>query len=301
MTFRSFVIRGAHAARSTSRASFAALAVAALLVTGTSTQAGPLNLAVDSGLSSFSIKLQLSAAVPLLPPIVVDSPSLSATLSGAAPGFATIPPATTGYLGKVGIAGSLPGTPGTLENFGGGFNFTDISKTLNGPVIPFVGGGSVTLDLKAPHVDIVPGGPYPAISPVVGSADYDFSGLELDLSGGTFSYSSAGYLSFLGSDTINFLPNLFSVNLPPGSIGKIALGPGPPENQLVTLTIPLAMTVPLYDVGNSTLGATLNAIVAGELVLTGISVPEPGSIVLLGLGIVGAIPVLRRHWRRRAR
>jgi hypothetical protein len=280
---------------------FAASAVTLILAAATSIQAGPLNLAVDSDLSSFSAQLQIAASIPFVGPVAIDSPSLNATLSGAAPGFATIPPATTGYLGKVAIAGSLPGTPGTpgtLENFGGGFDFTNISQTINGPNI--FGGGSVTLKLTAPHVNLVPGGPYPAISPVVGTADYDFSGLQLDGSGGTFSYSSTGYLSFLGSDTINILPNLFSVNLPPGSIGKIQLGAGPPNNQLVTLTIPLAMTVPLYDVGDTFLGATLNAVFAGELVLTGISVPEPSSVVLLGLGIVGAIPVLRRRMQRRA-
>jgi hypothetical protein len=298
-TFRRFDLRGALVARSY-RILTAAVALVALSLTVTSTQAGPINLGVDSNLSSFSIELQFAAAIPVIGPISINTPSLGATLSGAAPGFATIPPATTGYLGKVAIAGAGPGTPGTLENYGGGFNFTDISKTLNGPVLPIVGGGSVTLDLKAPHVDIVPGGPYPAIAPIVGTADYDFSGLLLDLSGGTFSYSSTGYLSFLGSDSINILPNFATVALPPGSIGKIQLGAGPPSNQLVTLTIPLAMTVPLYEVGDSILGASINAIVAGNLVLTGISVPEPSSVVLLGLGMVGAIPVIRRRLRRRA-
>ncbi|MGD9647874.1 MAG: PEP-CTERM sorting domain-containing protein [Pirellulales bacterium] len=278
----------------------AATVVGLLLAAATSTQAGPLNLAVDSNLSSFSAQLQFVGAVPLLPPIVLNTPALGATLSGAAPGFATIPPATTGYLGKVAIAGSLPGTPGTLENYGGGFDFTNIVETLDGPDIPIIGSGSVTLKLTAPHVDIVPGGPYPAITPLVGTADYDFSGLELDVSGGSFSYSSSGYLDFLGSDTINFLPSLFSVNLPAGSIGSIQLGAGPPSNQLVTLTIPLAMTVPLYDVGNTHLGATINAIFSGELVLIGISVPEPGTVVLLGIGIVSAIPVVRRRMKRRA-
>lgn len=296
-TFRRLDLRGALVARSY-RMLTAAVALVALSLAATSIQAGPLNLGVNSGLSSFSIKLQLAASVPILGPVSINSPSLSATLSGAAPGFATIPPATTGYLGKVAIAGSGPGTPGTLENFGGGFNFTDISKTLNGPNI--LGGGSVTLDLKAPHVDIIPGGPYAAIAPAVGVSTYDLSGLLLDISGGSFSYSSTGYLSFLGSDTINFLPNFAKVALPPGSIGKLELGAGPPNNQLATLTIPLTMTVPLHEVGNTFLGASINALICGELVLTGISVPEPSSIVLFGVGIVGAIPVLRRRMRRRA-
>jgi hypothetical protein len=100
--------------------------------------------------------------------------------------------------------------------------------------------------------------------------------------------------------TINFLPNLFSVTLPPGSIGKIDLGAGPPNNQLVTLTIPLNVTVPIYEYGNSSLGATLSALLTGNLVLTGISVPEPSSVVLFGIGVVGAIPVIRRRLRRRA-
>ena len=295
-TFRRFDLRGALVARSY-RMLTAAVALVALSLTVTSTQAGPLNLAVDSNLSSFSAKLQIDASVFTIP-ASFSTPSIGATLSGAAPGFATIPPATTGYLGKVAIAGAGPGTPGTLENYGGGFDFSNISDTINGPNI--FGGGSVSFKLTTPHVDIVPGGPYPAIAPIVGTADYDFSGLGLDLSGGTFSYSSTGYLSFLGSDTINFLPNLYSVNLPPGSIGKIQLGAGPPNNQLVTLTIPLNMTVPIFDHGDDFLGATLNAVFSGNLVLTGISVPEPSSVVLLGIGIVGAIPVIRRRRQRRA-
>lgn len=296
LTFRRFDHRGALVVRSY-RMLTAAVALFALSLTVATTQAGPLNLSVNSALSSFSAQLEVDASIFSFP-ASFSTPSLKATLSGAAPGFATIPPAKTGYLGKVAIAGSLPGTPGTLGNSGGGFDFTNISQTINGPNI--FGGGSVTLKLTAPHVDIVPGGPYPAISPIVGTADYDFSGLKLDVSGGSFSYSSTGYLSFLGSNTVNFLPNLFSVNLPSGSIGKIQLGAGPPNNQLVTLTIPLAMTVPLFDIGDTFLGASLNAVFAGNLVLTGISVPEPSSVVLLGVGIVGAIPVLRRRLRRLA-
>jgi hypothetical protein len=168
-TFRRFDLRGALVARSY-RMLTAAVALVALSLAATSTQAGPINLAVDSNLSSFSAQLQIDASIFNIP-VSFSTPALNATLSGAAPGFATIPPATTGYLGKVAIAGAGPGTPGTLENFGGGFDFSNISDTINGPNI--FGGGSVSFKLTTPHVDIVPGGPYPAISPIVGTADYD--------------------------------------------------------------------------------------------------------------------------------
>src|SRR4051794_32269007 len=97
-----------------------ALAVAAgCFIAANTAHAGLLVLGVDSNASSFSANLNFSAAVPLLPPISLNSPALSATLSGAAPPTNKIP-ATTGFLGTVATTGPIPGVPGQLHSDGGG-------------------------------------------------------------------------------------------------------------------------------------------------------------------------------------
>lgn len=278
---------------------FALVAALGLLLAANTAQAGLLVLGVDSAASSFSAQLNFSAAVPLLPPISLNSPSLGATLSGVAPPTNIIP-ATTGFLGTVATTGPIPGVPGLLHSDGGGFNFTDINTTLNGPNIPFVGGGSVTLGLKAPHVDLESAVNFLPTAAVNGSANYDFAGLDLTLTGALFQYSSSGYLSFIGSGSTAILPAFTKVTLPPNSIGTLTLAAGPPAAIPATLTIPLSMTIPLWSVGDTFLGATVNGIFNGTLVLTGIAVvPEPGSIALLGIGVAVVLPVAVRKLRRR--
>lgn len=282
------------------RCATVALSAIALLALAQPTQAARMALGVDSAQSNFTAKLTFFADIPLLGHYDLSTPAVNATPQGAAPAINAVPPATLGFLGDLLTSGPQPGTPGQLTSLGGGFTFIDVVQTLNGPNIPFVGGGSVTLGLVAPHITIANGDSFLPVAAGVGTGTYDFGGLDLTLSGGNFSYSSSGYLNFIGSDSINFLTDAATVTLPSGSLGSIALGNGPPGAQPVTLTLPLNVTVPLFSVGDTTLGAGINAVFGGTVVFTGILVPEPGSIVLLGVGLCAALPLVRRMKRRSA-
>lgn len=276
---------------------FGALTALSAVLSAVPARASLLTLGVDSADSSVSISLQAAASV-LGQTFSINSPAINATPSGAAPAPNTIPPATTGFLGQVLISGSGPGTPGQLTNQGGGFDLSNNSTTINGPTI-LGQNGSVTLGLIAPHINIGATGFGLPLASAPGTGTYDASGLPLTVNGGTFSYSSTGYLNFIGSGSINFLSNLVTLNLPAGAHAQLTLGAGPPNAEPVTLTIPLAMTVPLFATGNSLLGASLNAIVGGTLVLTGVvNVPEPGSIILLMIGVVAAVPFVLKRIRR---
>jgi hypothetical protein len=254
-----------------------------------SAQAASLNLAVDSSQSSLSESIGLTATV-LGFPFTVASPAVSQTLSGAAPGNVS-PPAHTGWLGSVALAGNVPGT---LTDQGGGFGFTNLNVTLNGPSIPLLGGGSVSVGLMAPHISIGLDGPFSPLSSGAGTATYDVSGLPLQLDAGLFNYSSTGYLNFIGSGSVPLLSNIVNISLPSGSHGTLNL-----SGNHVTLSIPLNVSIPLLSVGNSTLGASLDAILSGTAVFTGV-IPEPSSLVLLGVGLGMLLPLARRRVVKRA-
>lgn len=274
-----------------------ALAFVLVFSLASQAQAALLVLGVDTALSDFSAKLNLKAAVPLLPPINVTSPTLTANLFGAAPD-PNIVPAITGFLGDVGLTGGAPGTPGQLDSDGGGFSFSDLKTTINVPDFGF-GPGSLSLHLQAPHVNIEDAVSFLPTAAVNGFGTYDFAGLDLTVDGALLGYSSSGLLSFLGSGTTKILPGIAKVTLPPNSLGSLTLGAGPPNAIPATLEIPLNVTVPLFSLGNSTLGATGNVIFGGKAVFTGLAVvPEPGSIVLLGVGLLVAVPLAARRFRR---
>lgn len=265
--------------------------------------AGVMSLGVDSADSSFSAHLSFSASL-LGSSFDQDSLSVNFHAIGAAPPINTTPPAQTGFLGNLAIAGSGPGTPGALLSEGGGFYAFQASLPIHGPTIPNVGPGSVTLSLMAPLFSLPAGGTFNPLSSSPGSATYDFSNLPIKIAGGTFGWASTGYLGFLGNGSQNFFTNLASATLPSGTHGTLTLGIGPATHQPVTLSIPMSMDVPLFHFGNSLLGATVDAVITGTLVLNGYIantvIPEPGSIILLGIGLVAGLPLTLRRLRRRA-
>lgn len=233
----------------------------ALIAVSGVASAKPIAWSIDQNLSFLSLKLTtLSGAV---------TGEAKATLSGNA-------------------AADLDGS-GILSLLSGSALLSDEQLNLS---LGFL--GNVAAGLQS----VAAGLPTGVVNPTGSTATtytYDLGGTTLFLNGGVITYSGSGPVgALLGSGSFDFNTDPLSFPIPNGvAIATLTLGPGSPNNTPVTLDIPLNVST-IVTTDPIQIDAALNA----RIVLTGVRIPEPGTMVLMGLGLIGLVPVVRRKLAR---
>jgi hypothetical protein len=244
----------------------ACAAIAALALTSVA-QAKHIDLSVNASASTINI--------------VVSALSGLATGSSVA-SFTGLQPAQ-GLDGDLQDIGGDPSQLTIANNPGQGAFLSNTS--IN------VGGGLAVASLTNVHATIGSGGPFAGSGGGADNSDFDLGGTGLTLDNGVL---VANVPLFGIATTLDFFVAPASFTLPPATIANAKLGAGPPTNQPVTLTIPVNIVTALTS-GTATIATvTLN----GSIVLTGIRIPEPGTFALLGLGLMGLVPILRNRLRK---
>jgi hypothetical protein len=233
--------------------------------------------------------------------LTVDSSQSTINLTIAAVGGAATGAVNTTVTGT--IAGDLvvnpvgPNfSPGdlTIQTTNINFDMTQVGLS-NGSLsinLGFLGavnaetfGVGATLDSNGPITPDVAGAP---------TSTYDPDGSTLTLNVGVITYKGSGAVGgLLGSGTFDFTNDPTSVNIPsaPNSVSlTVSQNPGPKS---ITLVIPLSVTTTV-----TTDPVDITANVTGVIVATGFLVPEPGTLVLLGIAAAGLVPVIRKRFRK---
>lgn len=175
----------------------------------------------------------------------------------------------------------------------------------NADVLSLLGGNALlsdaTLDLSLGFLGNIAAGlqsvgvglPTGVFNPVGNT--YDLGGGALNLNSGIITYSGSGPVGgLLGTGSFDFNTDPISFPIPNGlAIATLTEGVGPPNATPVTLDIPLNVSTIV-----TTDPIQVDAALTARIVLTGVRIPEPGTMALMGLGLIGIIPVVRRRLAR---
>lgn len=265
-------------------------ALAAIVAVGLSAgvaSAKPVHLSIDSTQSSISLTIgALGGAVTAaatasvaddLPPAEPPYPTPATGLFPNA-GFGVYSGGADASLDCIGT------TPDAFTIYAGEGDLSDISLSLSLGFLGAVNAAGVGLGLSLSGPTLLPSSAMP------GMGTYDLAGLTLSIDQGQITYQGTGAIGgALGTGTFNFgdPDDAISITLGPGQATGIVKVDA---NGCMTLTIPINI---LTTVTTDPIDVT--AQLQGQLVLTGCKVPEPGTLVLLGLAGLGLVPVIRRR------
>jgi hypothetical protein len=241
------------------------------------------------------LMLASPAQAYLISTTLTATPSSSVTLLLSAIGGAATGSATMGVSGTADMTFdqdlTTPPQAIGVQLDDADFTLSDASLTVS---LGFLGGVSAaTFSLHLGGE-----GPMVGATPIGGGMSVaDFGGTTLELDGGTVTYKGTGAIGgLLGSGTFDFSSAPLALVLPPGStvtISEALVGVG---TTAVTVDIPLAfmdtITTDPVDVAVD---------LSGLITLTGLKIfiiPEPATWVMIGLGLVGIIPLVRRKLRK---
>ncbi len=237
-----------------------------------------------------------SAAIAQAVPVVytIDSPTSFLTIQ--IPGL-TIPQNagsdTTTLFGT--LNANLTGTPtlGTIELTGGGdvqFNLQPLDPAP-GPfgaagtapaqyglfvnLAPFASGPAALRDAVAEATSVLP--------IAVAGGVFDAAEVNMEILSANLDFDIAGTLLTEADRAV--LSNQGGANGP--GVGTLSL-----VGLIETLFIPVNVAIPFDD-----LGLPLTIEVTGQITATRV-IPEPGTIVMLGVGMIGLVAVGRRRFRR---
>jgi len=122
---------------------------------------------------------------------------------------------------------------------------------------------------------------------------FDLGGDTISIDSGLLTYEGTGSIGgVLGSGTLDLAVSPLGFELPSGATIRILESAVSPTKNNVTLLVPLSIPSTTLVTDPIDVSASLTAL----LIATGMTiVPEPGSLVLLGIGVVGLLTVLARR------
>ena len=123
---------------------------------------------------------------------------------------------------------------------------------------------------------------------------FDLGGTTLSLDQGLITYEATGYAgTLLEPGTFDFNVDPLNFEVDPGPTVKIIEELAQPGKANVTLLIPISVETQV-----TTDTTDIKAILNATILATGMKmVPEPTTMVLLGIGVVGFLAVVRRQRR----
>ncbi len=153
--------------------------------------------------------------------------------------------------------------------------------------------GSVQGELVGVNLSTV-GVPHAQL-PFSGGANsfFDLGGDTISIDSGLLTYEGVGGIAgALGSGTFDLASNPVAFELPSGATIRLVETALSPNSNGVTLIVPIAIPQTTLATDPVNVSASLTAL----LVATGIKViPEPGSFILLALGLIGFVAVVRQR------
>ncbi len=246
---------------------FAALAMVAIV--GYASVASAATFTIDSGLSSLTLGASLSGSPVLFP----QSPGSLTDALGGTLDINFTPGTSVEFLGggtvtfalqPVDPSPGINGVAGTAPgNYGGSVNALGGLET----------GPAAGRDLLA---ELTSG-----VVPVAGIA-FDATQLTLGLVQGFLDYNLSGLAPAVGRSDIS--GNSALNGAPGGTATQVGL--------LQTITIPVSLLIPIPVSSFTIDGSLTGTIVATRLV------PEPGTVAMLGLGLIGLVAFGRRRFRK---
>lgn len=218
---------------------------------------------------------------------VVPGSTLEVFLADTNPGGATV-------SAPANVSGTIHATirnapfAAAMQMHGAALDLSDVSLSLD------LGGSDGTVDAESLGLRLHISGPPIFASTMVGViSTFDLGGTDVAIDDGEFSYEGSGPVGGqVGQGTFDFDANPLSFVLPPGStIETIEDFISSPVFTSITVEVPLALSHAI-----ATDPIPLDFGIAGTLLLTGrFWWPEPGTWLLLAMGMAGLIPLIRRR------
>jgi hypothetical protein len=278
--------------RTLKRSFLATAAVAALCLIATSAQAAIVNLTIDPTASSLDLSGQINAPTigqPNKAYVAQGTGSLTTTYSGSIsidlqPGTIQMMPGSSIIAANSGNWSPAPGPGGPTDDPVGSFGASGTTPANYGVNIPSFGVQSnfvgLVFDFGVPDQDAIPGG--------IPSAPVALTGTSFNLAGQGMAFTAGRRLLVSplandNSDVIGF-PTLFGTN---GS----AVG----SWDGTTLIIPVFSTLTYQIEDSPPIDDTVRF--SGFIVAR---VPEPSTLIMAGMGVVGLVTVGYRARKRKA-
>jgi hypothetical protein len=245
------------------KALIGAIAAIALFSAATANAASfPTGFVLDTATSNLGISIKaLEGLINVTIPIKFSSGNWDTTIEQTG----TAPPAVS------------------LSSLDGALNIVDVTQNTK------ILGQDASFSTKAVVMSIDAGGPFPNNGNNPGVID--LTGLPMGLTAGAIDYDIK---AFKLTGALNFTEDPVNFDLPAGSTANIN-ETGGPGSYNVTLSIPVSVVSTI-----TTDVVDLQVTVAGVLNFTAIkAIPEPGSIALFGIGLLGVgIPAVKRIRRK---
>jgi hypothetical protein len=219
---------------------------------------------------------------------IVDSNLSSITITGSALGNLIV-------LGPQSLGSNTATFGGTIDATSNGTDITFNSAAIDAnllanPQSPAVGGGagSAPADVGLSISGLVSGsaairdfilGLSSGAIPLAGGTTFGLPPITLDITSGSLDYNVTGLLTAQGNASIV------------GESANPTAGVGTLIGDTLTIPVSVTITFPL------TTGVNADVVLLGQIVATEV-IPEPGTIAMLGMGIIGLVAVGRRRFRK---
>jgi hypothetical protein len=279
--------------RTLKRGILAAAAAAAFGLLATSAQAAIVNLVIDPSASSLTLSGEINAPTigqPHKAFVAQGAGALTTTYSGTInidlqPGTIQLMPGSSIVAANSGVWSPAPGPGGPTDDPVGSFGGAGSAPANYGVQIPSFGVQQnytgLVFDFGVPAQDAIPTG-IPSTPVALAAGSFNLTG-----QGMSFSAGRQLFVSPLGNDNSSAIgfPTLFGTN-----------GSGVGSWDGTTLVIPVFSTL-TYQIEDS---PPIDTTVQFSGFITARVVPEPSTILMAGMGVVGLVTVGYRARKRKA-